>query len=276
MSALYLYTYYVECAWSSKFDDKMQFSPEPFPWCIRMPAACGLRPTSVPSDRGRPRPRWSSSPCWSADGSSGLQSSSSCTRKWELTKKILSYILHLFFFWCRDSVVLRLFFLNRGIWLFTVLQNMPLVFKTNYWPTESFRIFSYKIINQNWHQQRFKMFLMKFQYQNYKKERLKMSPENLKIKITHTKERIKNVSYKISKSEMFSPPLSMRPRLRDGPLQLLVPHDGLALRVHQQHTARTKTTLLDNVAGFDIVNADLGGHHHHVVLRDVVSEMQEI
>ena len=75
---------------------------------------------------------------------------------------------------------------------------------------------------------------------------------------------------------MFPPPLSVRPGLRDGPLQLLVPHDGLALRVHQQHPARTKSTLLNDVAGFDVVNADLGGHHHHVVLRDVVSEMEEI
>jgi hypothetical protein len=74
---------------------------------------------------------------------------------------------------------------------------------------------------------------------------------------------------------MFPPPLSMRPRLCDGPLQLLVPHDGLALRVHQQHPARTKSTLLNDVAGFDVVNANLGGHHHHVVLRDVVSEMEK-
>ena len=164
--------------------------------------------------------------------------------------------------WCRDSVVLRLFFLNRGIRLFTVLQNMPIVFKTNYWPTESFKIFSYEVSKGR------NLNLLKKPIQN-------VSDEISFSKFTEKNE-LKNVSYEISKSEMFPPPLSVRPRLRDWPLQLLVPHDGLALRVHQQHPARTKSALLDDVTGFDVVNANLGGHHHHVVLRDVVSEMEEI
>jgi hypothetical protein len=73
---------------------------------------------------------------------------------------------------------------------------------------------------------------------------------------------------------MLSPPFSVRATFGDGPLHLLVADDALLLHVHQQHSARTKTTFLNDVLGSNVVHPNLRGHHHNVVLGDVVSRKE--
>lgn len=64
-------------------------------------------------------------------------------------------------------------------------------------------------------------------------------------------------------------PFAVRPGLGDRRLELNVLDEDLLLGVDEQHPARLEAALEYNVFRGDVVDADLGGHHKHVVLGDV-------
>ena len=78
---------------------------------------------------------------------------------------------------------------------------MPIVFKKNFLPIEQL-----------------KMFLTKYRNLNLRKKKIQNVSDEISFSKFTEKNELKNVSYEISKSEMFPPPLSVRPRLRDWPL----------------------------------------------------------
>ena len=74
---------------------------------------------------------------------------------------------------------------------------------------------------------------------------------------------------------MLPPPLAVRATLGNGSLHLLVPDDGLALHVDEEHSSRSESTLLEDVGRLNVVHSDFRCHHQHVVLSDVVPKGRE-